>query len=37
VLTRTANGWRFDLRKGGQSLWGGDTPLVVKEIRLLKA
>ena len=37
VLTCTAHGWRFDLRKGGKCLWGGDTPLAVKEIRPLKA
>jgi nitrite reductase/ring-hydroxylating ferredoxin subunit len=36
VLTCTAHGWRFDLRKGGRCLWGGDTPLVVKEMRPLK-
>jgi UDP-MurNAc hydroxylase len=36
VLTCTAHGWRFDLRKGGRCLWGGDTPLLVKEIRPLK-
>lgn len=36
VLTCTAHGWRFDLRKGGKCLWGGDAPLVVKEIRPLK-
>jgi UDP-MurNAc hydroxylase len=36
VLTCTAHGWRFDLRKGGRCLWGGDTPLIVKEIRPLK-
>jgi UDP-MurNAc hydroxylase len=35
VLTCTAHGWRFDLRKGGRCLWGGDTPLLVKEIRPL--
>jgi nitrite reductase/ring-hydroxylating ferredoxin subunit len=33
VLTCTAHGWRFDLRKGGKCLWGGDAPLMVKEIR----
>jgi nitrite reductase/ring-hydroxylating ferredoxin subunit len=36
VLTCTAHGWRFDLRKGGKCLWGGDAPLLVKEIRPLK-
>ena len=36
VLTCTAHGWRFDLRKGGRCLWGGETPLVVKEVRPLK-
>jgi nitrite reductase/ring-hydroxylating ferredoxin subunit len=36
VLTCTAHGWRFDLRKGGKCLWGGDAPLFVKEIRPLK-
>ncbi|HVZ85573.1 MAG TPA: Rieske 2Fe-2S domain-containing protein [Polyangia bacterium] len=36
VLTCTAHGWRFDLRKDGRCLWGGDTPLRVKEIRPLK-
>jgi nitrite reductase/ring-hydroxylating ferredoxin subunit len=36
VLTCTAHGWRFDLRRGGKCVWGGDTPLVVKEIRPLK-
>ena len=35
VLTCTAHGWRFDLRKGGRCLWGGETPLLVKEIRPL--
>jgi Rieske [2Fe-2S] domain len=33
VLTCTAHGWRFDLRKGGRCLWGGDAPLLVKEMR----
>jgi UDP-MurNAc hydroxylase len=37
VLTCTAHGWRFDLRNGGKCLWGGDAPLIVKEIRPLKA
>jgi UDP-MurNAc hydroxylase len=36
VLTCTAHGWRFDLRKEGRCLWGGETPLRVKEIRPLK-
>jgi nitrite reductase/ring-hydroxylating ferredoxin subunit len=36
VLTCTAHGWRFDLRKGGRCLWGGETPLLVKEVRPLK-
>lgn len=36
VLTCTAHGWRFDLRKGGKCLWGGDQPLLVKEARPLK-
>jgi UDP-MurNAc hydroxylase len=36
VLTCTAHGWRFDLRRGGKCLWGGDAPLLVKEIRPLK-
>jgi UDP-MurNAc hydroxylase len=36
VLTCTAHGWRFDLRKGGRCLWGGDAPLLVKEVRSLK-
>jgi nitrite reductase/ring-hydroxylating ferredoxin subunit len=36
VLTCTAHGWRFDLRRGGRCLWGGDTPLLVKEVRPLK-
>ncbi|HLK91688.1 MAG TPA: Rieske (2Fe-2S) protein [Polyangia bacterium] len=36
VLTCTAHGWRFDLRKGGRCLWGGETPLLVKEMRPLK-
>jgi UDP-MurNAc hydroxylase len=36
VLTCTAHGWRFDLRRGGKCLWGGTQPLVVKEIRPLK-
>jgi nitrite reductase/ring-hydroxylating ferredoxin subunit len=36
VLTCTAHGWRFDLRKGGKCLWGGDAPLIVKEIRPLR-
>ena len=36
VLTCTAHGWRFDLRKGGHCLWGGETPLRVKEVRPLK-
>jgi UDP-MurNAc hydroxylase len=36
VLTCTAHGWRFDLKRGGKCLWGGDTPLVVKEIRPLR-
>jgi len=36
VLTCTAHGWRFDLRRDGKCLWGGDTPLLVKEIRPLK-
>jgi UDP-MurNAc hydroxylase len=33
VLTCTAHGWRFDLRRGGRCLYGGDTPLLVKEVR----
>jgi nitrite reductase/ring-hydroxylating ferredoxin subunit len=37
VLTCTAHGWRFDLRKGGKCLWGGEAPLLVTEIRPLKA
>ncbi|HEY6477172.1 MAG TPA: Rieske 2Fe-2S domain-containing protein [Polyangia bacterium] len=37
VLTCTAHGWRFDLRRGGRCLWGGETPLLVKEIRPRKA
>jgi hypothetical protein len=36
VLTCTAHGWRFDLRKGGRCLWGGERPLLVKETRPLK-
>jgi len=36
VLTCTAHGWRFDLRKDGRCLWGGDQPLLVKEVRPLK-
>jgi nitrite reductase/ring-hydroxylating ferredoxin subunit len=36
VLTCTAHGWRFDLRKGGRCLWGGDQPLLVTEARPLK-
>jgi UDP-MurNAc hydroxylase len=36
ILTCTAHGWRFDLRKGGRCLWGGEAPLLVKEIRPLK-
>jgi nitrite reductase/ring-hydroxylating ferredoxin subunit len=36
VLTCTAHGWRFDLRRGGKCLWGGDAPLLVKESRPLK-
>jgi UDP-MurNAc hydroxylase len=37
VLTCTAHGWRFDLRRGGRCLYGGDTPLLVKEVRPRKA
>jgi UDP-MurNAc hydroxylase len=37
VLTCTAHGWRFDLRRGGRCLYGGDTPLFVKEVRPRKA
>jgi nitrite reductase/ring-hydroxylating ferredoxin subunit len=33
VLTCTAHGWRFDLRRGGRCLYGGDQPLLVKEVR----
>jgi nitrite reductase/ring-hydroxylating ferredoxin subunit len=34
-LTCTAHNWRFDLRNGGKCLWGGDRPLLVKEVRPL--
>jgi len=37
VLTCTAHGWRFDLRRGGRCLYGGETPLLVKEVRPRKA
>ncbi len=36
ILTCTAHGWRFDLRRGGRCLWGGETPVLVTEIRPLK-